>query len=128
MVTRRTTSDDVLTWPATQLAEAVRQRKVSSRELLAVVLDRVDRINPKLNAVVTLDVERARSEAAAADEATARGESTGPLHGLPSGVRRGYDGAGSAGGVTIGAPPFSPNQTTEPAPVRSRPERRLSPA
>ncbi|MGH9113584.1 MAG: hypothetical protein ACRDZN_15010 [Acidimicrobiales bacterium] len=53
------TSDDVLTWPATQLAEAIRQRQVSSRELLEVALDRVDRINPKLNAVVTLDVERA---------------------------------------------------------------------
>ena len=77
------TSDDVLTWTAGRLADAVRRRELASRELLSVALDRVERINPKLNAVVTLDAERAGAWAAAADEATARGETTGPLHGLP---------------------------------------------
>jgi amidase len=96
------TSDDVLTWPATQLAEAIRQRQVSSRELLAAALGRVDRINPRLNAVVTLDVERAQSEAAAADAATARGEPAGPLHGLPTTIKDALETEGmrSTGGAT----------------------------
>ena len=63
------TGDDVLTWTAGRLAEAVRRREIASRELLSVALDRVERINPKLNAVVTLDAERAATWAAAADEA-----------------------------------------------------------
>jgi amidase len=95
-------SDDMLTWPAARLAEAVRQREIASRELLALALDRIERINPKLNAVVTLDVERAEAEAATADEVTARGETTGPLHGLPITVKDALETAGlrSTGGAT----------------------------
>ncbi|HEY7489458.1 MAG TPA: amidase [Streptosporangiaceae bacterium] len=69
--------------PATMLAGALRRREVSSRELLEMYLERVTRLNGDLNAVVTLDAERARAEAWAADEAAARGEPLGPLHGLP---------------------------------------------
>src|SRR4029453_2917271 len=92
----------MLTWPAARLAEAVRQREIASRELLALALDRIERINPKLNAVVTLDVERAEAEAATADEVTARGETTGPLHGLPITVKDALETAGlrSTGGAT----------------------------
>ncbi|HEY6698365.1 MAG TPA: amidase family protein [Acidimicrobiales bacterium] len=80
-------SDDVLTWTAGRLADAIRRREIASRDLLSLALDRIDRINPKLNAVVTLDIERAGVQAAAADEATAHGETTGPLHGLPITVK-----------------------------------------
>ena len=59
-------SDDVLTWTAGRLADAVRRRDLASRELLSIALDRVERINPRLNAVVTLDAERAAEWAAAA--------------------------------------------------------------
>jgi len=95
-------SDDVLTWTATRLAEAVRHREIASRELLSLALDRIERINPKLNAVVTLDVERAAAQAAAADDVTAHGESTGPLHGLPITVKDALETAGlrSTGGAT----------------------------
>ena len=48
-------SDDVLTWTAGRLADAVRRREIGSRELLSIAVDRIDRLNPKLNAVVTLD-------------------------------------------------------------------------
>jgi amidase len=94
-------SDDVLTWTAGRLAGAVRNREIASRELLSLALDRIDRINPKLNAVVTLAAERAGAQAAAADEATAHGEATGPLHGLPITVKDALEVAGlrSTGGA-----------------------------
>ncbi|WP_316932112.1 amidase [Nocardioides marmotae] len=68
---------------AREMAAAVRRRDVSARELLDLHLERIAERNPQLNAVVSLDEERARAGAAAADEALARGEEVGPLHGLP---------------------------------------------
>ena len=72
---------------ATDLTRAVRDRAISSRELLDHVLARVEQRNPGLNAVVALDIDRARAAAGAADAATARGEAVGPLHGLPMTVK-----------------------------------------
>jgi amidase len=78
------TADDALcTRPATELAALVRTREVSARELLEAHLDRIDRVNPQLNAVVTLDADGARAAADAADAAQVAGEPLGPLHGLP---------------------------------------------
>ncbi|HEY8058360.1 MAG TPA: hypothetical protein VID94_06395 [Acidimicrobiales bacterium] len=57
----------------TDLVAAIRAKEVGSRELLDHLLARVDEHNPALNAVVTLDVERAQAAADAADEATAGG-------------------------------------------------------
>lgn len=68
---------------ARDMAAAVRAKEISARELLDLHLDRIAAVNPKVNAVVSLDEERARAGAAAADEALARGEEVGPLHGLP---------------------------------------------
>ncbi len=62
---------------------AIANKDVSSRELLDLYLSRVDRLDESVHAVVTLDADRARAAADAADAATARGDSTGPLHGLP---------------------------------------------
>ena len=76
-------TDDLCLRPATELAAMVRARDVSARELLEAHLDRLDRINPTVNAVVTLDAEGARAAADAADAALAAGEPVGPLHGLP---------------------------------------------
>ena len=68
-------------------AAAVRAREVSARELLELHLERIAERNPQLNAIVSLDEERAREGAAAADEALAAagrgGAEVGPLHGLP---------------------------------------------
>ena len=75
--------DDLAFRTATELAAAVAAKEVSSRELLDLYLSRVDQLDDSVHAVVTLDADRARAAATAADEATARGESTGPLHGLP---------------------------------------------
>ena len=68
---------------ARAMADAVRRREISARELLELHLARIAERNPELNAIVSLDEDRARAGADAADEATARGETTGPLHGLP---------------------------------------------
>ena len=79
---------------ARDLSAAIRRRDVSSRELLDLYLSRIERLNPSLNAVVTLDVERARHAAAAADASLARGEVPGPLHGVPMTIKDTYETAG----------------------------------
>src|SRR5919112_277180 len=61
----------------------VRRREISARELLEAHLTRIERIDPSLNAVVTLDADGARTAADAADAALATGEEVVPLHGLP---------------------------------------------
>ena len=68
---------------AREMVAAVQSKEVSARELLDLHLARIAERNPELNAIVSLDEERARSGAAAADAATASGAETGPLHGLP---------------------------------------------
>ena len=69
------------------LARKLRQGELSSAALLELFLERVERLDRRLNAVVVRDFERARARAAAADEATRRGEVWGPLHGLPMTVK-----------------------------------------
>lgn len=68
---------------AREQAAALRVRQISARELLDLHLDRIDARNPELNALVSLDPERARAGAAAADERLASGAELGALHGLP---------------------------------------------
>ncbi|HEY6649214.1 MAG TPA: amidase [Mycobacterium sp.] len=85
---------DITLQPAHLLAEAIRRRDLSSRELLEHYLARVERLNPPLNAVVTLDAEAARHAADNADAALARGEVTGPLHGVPMTIKDTYETAG----------------------------------
>jgi amidase len=75
--------DDLCHLPATALVELLRSRQFSAREVLAAHLDRIERVNPAVNAIVTLVPERAEASARAADESLARGEPAGPLHGLP---------------------------------------------
>ncbi|SFO32343.1 amidase [Geodermatophilus obscurus] len=79
----RAADDDLCLRPATELAALVRAREVSARELLEAHLTRIERVDPQVNAIVTLDVEGARAAADAADAALAAGEEVGPLHGLP---------------------------------------------
>ena len=85
---------DIALRPAHELADAIRRRELSSRELLDHYLSRVERLNPALNAVVTLDPDGARRAADAADAAVARGEIVGPLHGVPMTIKDTYETAG----------------------------------
>jgi amidase len=68
---------------AVEMASRLRRREISARDLLAAHLAQIERVNPKVNAIVTLAAERAMAEAARADERLARGEAVGVLHGLP---------------------------------------------
>jgi amidase len=74
---------------ATALLSLLRARKLGSLELLDLQLARVERVNPALNAVVAMDVERARDAARAADSAS--NEARGPLHGLPITIKDAYE-------------------------------------
>ena len=75
--------DELIFSSATHLAEAIRDKKVSSAEVVDACVRRIEEVNPKLNAVVQLNAETARSQAREADESLARGEIKGPLHGVP---------------------------------------------
>ncbi len=68
---------------ATELARRIRNKEVSCREVMAAHLAQIDRLNPQLNAIVTLLADRGRAHAQDADETLARGGAVGPLHGLP---------------------------------------------
>jgi amidase len=78
---------DLTSLSATSLASAIREREASSREVVEAHLRRIEAANPRLNAVVQLTGERALERARAADEALARGEAWGPLHGVPFTVK-----------------------------------------
>ena len=82
--TKPATGDELCFTPATELARMLREREVSARELLEAHLDRIERVNPTINAIVTLDVDGARAQAARADEELAHGRVLGVLHGLPA--------------------------------------------
>jgi amidase len=68
--------------PATHQRRLLATGQVSARELLTATLARIDAVNPTINAIVTMDAEDAMRQAQQADDRLARGEETGPLHGL----------------------------------------------
>jgi amidase len=68
---------------AIEMARLIRAKKFSAREALSAHLKQIERVNPKVNAIVTLVAEMAAQAAAKADEMQAHGEKLGPLHGLP---------------------------------------------
>lgn len=69
--------------PACELARRIRSRELSVVEVMEAHLRQIERVNPQVNAIVTLLPDRALDGARAADAALARGEAIGPLHGLP---------------------------------------------
>jgi amidase len=69
--------------PATELARQIRGGSLSAVDVVRAHLERIDAVNPRVNAIVTLTAERALDDARLADERFARGEPVGPLHGLP---------------------------------------------
>lgn len=87
---------------AREMAAAVAARNVSARELLALHLARIDHVNPRVNALVSIDVDRARTAAHEADERAVRGEDLGPLHGIPFAVKDTHEVAGWR--TTYGSP------------------------
>jgi amidase len=86
---------------ATKLAQLIREKKVSSVELVKAHYARIDAVNPKLNAVVQFCRERALAEAKSADDALSSGKVKGPLHGVPMTIKDSWDTEGviSTGGT-----------------------------
>jgi amidase len=93
---------EVAFWSTTRLAAGIRTGDLSSREVLELLAHRVDRLDRTINSVVTTDLGRAQRQAAAADEAVARGEALGPLHEVPMTVKDSWPTAGVR--TTSGAP------------------------
>jgi amidase len=97
--------DTTLLKPATEAAAMLAGKEVSARELTEALLAWIEAANPGLGAVVALRPEEALAEAAAADQATARGGVLGPLHGVPMTVKDAFDVAGLP--TTWGNPAFA---------------------
>ncbi len=85
---------DLVFETAASLARMIRNKQVSSSEVVEAYLARIERVNPLLNAFIHLDAEGARQQAKAADEALARGEAAGPLHGVPLSMKSSIEVAG----------------------------------
>jgi amidase len=86
--------DELCGWSARRLVTAMRTRELSAVEVLTAHLERIDRINPQLNAIVSMVPEQALAQARKADQATVNGEPAGLLQGLPIAVKDLMDTAG----------------------------------
>ena len=95
---------EALLQSATDASRTLGRREISARELTEMLLARIEAVNPALNAVVELRREAALQEATAADEATARGDDRGPLHGVPMTIKDSFNVAGLH--TTWGNPAF----------------------
>jgi aspartyl-tRNA(Asn)/glutamyl-tRNA(Gln) amidotransferase subunit A len=73
--------------PATELAVAIRSKRVSPVEVIDAALARIERLNPRLNAYCTVTAAAARAAAKEAEAAVMRGETLGPLHGIPVSIK-----------------------------------------
>ena len=73
--------------PATELRDLIADKQITSVELTELYLSRIERLDGQLNSYLTLTPESALAQAKRADEATARGESLGPLHGVPISIK-----------------------------------------
>jgi len=90
---------------AVELAALIRDREVSSREVVQAHLDRIEAVNPALNAIVRLLADEALAAADAADREVADGNGLGPLHGVPFTVKENIDVAGTLLGTPAAVVP-----------------------
>lgn len=110
--------NDLVFRSATELADIIRKRVVSTREVVRAHLDHIDKHNPRLNAVVTLDAEEALRHASEADRALAAGDLWGPLHGVPVTIKDAFETKGLR--TTSSYRPLSNYLPGEDAPVVAR--------
>src|SRR5215510_770635 len=104
--------------PATELAQRIARRELSSVEVVDAHLARIDAVNPALNALVRVLADEARAAAVVADRRLASGETIGPLHGVPFTVKENIDMAGLP--TTWGVPALANAVVTVDAPVVER--------
>ena len=86
--------DDLIRLTLSEASDLVRARKVSAVELTSACVTRIARLNPTLNAFITVTADRAMAEAKGADLDIANGRWRGPLHGIPLGLKDLFDTAG----------------------------------
>src|SRR5438445_8686170 len=80
-------TDDLAYTSAAELAALIAQRVVSPVEIVDIVLDRIEKTQPTLNAFITVCADEARAAAKEAEAAVMRGDALGPLHGVPFAVK-----------------------------------------
>ena len=73
--------------PATELIPQIRSKALSPVELMRAVLERIEQVNPKINAFCTVTADAALAAARAAEEAVMKGGPLGPLHGIPVSIK-----------------------------------------
>jgi Asp-tRNA(Asn)/Glu-tRNA(Gln) amidotransferase A subunit family amidase len=83
--------DELAFMPATEMADAIRAKRLSPVELTRAMLERIDAINPSLNAYVLVTPDMALEAAKAAEAAVMRGDQLGPLHGVPISIKDLFD-------------------------------------
>ncbi|WP_423200641.1 Glutamyl-tRNA(Gln) amidotransferase subunit A (plasmid) [Cupriavidus sp. H19C3] len=83
-------------WSATDISAAVQRGEIRCTEVVDSIYDRIDAVNPQVNAIVHIDRERARSDAQALDAARQAGQPCGPLAGVPVSIKLNVDVAGEA--------------------------------
>ncbi|MBF6600746.1 MAG: amidase [Dehalococcoidia bacterium] len=89
-----TKGDEIAWMPATEMREAIRQKRLSPVEVTQALLERIDALNPALTAYVLVTPEMALAAARAAEAAVMRGEALPPLHGVPASIKDLFDVAG----------------------------------
>ena len=95
IIERPTMNTELFYQDATKLAELIRTREVSPVEVMQAHIDRIEAVNPRVNAIVTI-AEDALRAAKAAEAAVLSGAELGPLHGVPFTVKDSIDTAGVA--------------------------------
>jgi aspartyl-tRNA(Asn)/glutamyl-tRNA(Gln) amidotransferase subunit A len=112
-------SDELCWMPASRMAAAIKRKTLSPVEVMRAVLARIERVNPRLNAFVTLTAEQAMKDARAAERAlTKRTARLGPLHGVPFSTKDLVVTKGIR--TTFGTPLFADNVPDEDAPMVGR--------
>lgn len=112
-------ADDLCWLPATDLVRLIRSRKISPVEVVEAVLDRIEKLNPELNAYVLVTADRARRQAKTAERAVRqKAARLGPLHGVPFSVKDLVITKGVR--TTFGTPLYRDNVPTEDAPMVAR--------
>ena len=113
-----TTDEAIAFAPVHHLSHWIETRKLTSTRLTNIYLARIERLNPKINCIITLARDHALAQAKAADAEIAAGHYRGPLHGIPWGAKDLLDTASIP--TTWGAEPFQHRVPTEDATVTER--------
>jgi len=103
--------DPIYNSSATAIAEGIKRKRISSEEITKIFIDRIQEVNPKINAVVQLAAPQALALAREADQKLANGNDLGPLHGVPITIKDSFDTAGiiSTAG-TLGRTKYVPEE------------------